>query len=88
MKLDGRDCKGGTMYTTMEPCSTRLSGQVGCTQRILDHEIVRVVFGVKEPTHFVACQGVDILQQAGVQVLHLAEYSDECLAVNSHIVSS
>ncbi len=85
MKLK-EDCQGGTMYTTMEPCTTRLSGQVGCTQRIIDYGVARVVFGVKEPPNFVNCEGIGILQQSGVKVVHLDEYSDECLAVNTHLV--
>jgi pyrimidine deaminase RibD-like protein len=85
MKLK-EDCQGGTMYTTMEPCTIRLSGQVGCTQRIIDYGVARVVFGVKEPPNFVDCQGIGILQQSGVKVVHLDEYTDECLAVNTHLV--
>lgn len=70
------------LYTTMEPCSERLSKKPPCVQRILDFnkagysrgdgkkmKITRIFQGVQEPDDFVKCAGTHILQQEGVQVV-------------------
>ncbi|SCU91502.1 LAFA_0F04148g1_1 [Lachancea sp. 'fantastica'] len=46
---------GSVLYTTMEPCSLRLSGQLPCVDRILaqDRNIRTVFVGVMEPDTFV-----------------------------------
>lgn len=60
---------GATLYTTMEPCSRRLSGNVPCTRRIVDAGIARVVLAILEPPRFVAdCTGVVDLRAAGIVV--------------------
>ncbi|KAJ2784854.1 hypothetical protein H4R18_000888 [Coemansia javaensis] len=74
-----------TMYTTMEPCSTRLSGNTPCVQRILDAGIRRVCYGVREPPTFVDCRGVQLLAAAGVRVVHVAEAEADCRKLNAHI---
>ena len=78
--------EGATMYTTMEPCSTRLSGKTSCTDLILSNKLSRVVFAVKEPTNFVICTGAATLEQAGLDVVHLKAFEKAALAVNKHIV--
>lgn len=65
----GKECAaGGTMYSTMEPCSTRLSGNESCTSRLLKAGIARVVLAQREPDTFVQCEGVAQLSARGVEV--------------------
>ncbi len=74
---------GGTLYSTLEPCSERLSGLLSCTSRIIDSGIKRVVFGAHEPYDpqlKIECKGAMILAEAGIEVVHLPELQDECLA--------
>lgn len=78
--------KGATMYTTMEPCSTRLSGNRPCTDRILEAGIARVVMGVKEPPNLVNCNGAEQLLQRNVQVQVVPGVKDACLEPNKHIL--
>ncbi|KAJ1984488.1 hypothetical protein H4R34_000635 [Dimargaris verticillata] len=78
--------KQATMYTTMEPCSKRLSGNRTCTARILEAGIPRVVLGVKEPANFVQCEGVQLLQDGGVQVVYVPGLEERCMAPNRHII--
>jgi diaminohydroxyphosphoribosylaminopyrimidine deaminase/5-amino-6-(5-phosphoribosylamino)uracil reductase len=82
----GREPRGATLYTSLEPCSVRLSGSVSCTQRILDAGIARVVFALDEPPIFVVCQGARILAQHGLQVTHLEEYGELVRAINGHLL--
>ena len=53
---------GCTLYTTMEPCSYRLSGKKSCTEWCLEKGIARVVYGIREPPDLVTCCGVEILR--------------------------
>jgi pyrimidine deaminase RibD-like protein len=77
--------KGATVYTTMEPCSKRTSGNTPCVQSCLHAQVSRVVVGVMEPKNFVLCEGVQLLRDAGVQVDLLNGLEEECLAPNKHI---
>ncbi|KAI8827081.1 cytidine deaminase-like protein [Fimicolochytrium jonesii] len=81
--------KGATIYTTMEPCGERLSGNLPCARRLLEVGIGRVVVGVGEPKNFIAeCQGTRQLRESGVVVDYLVGFEEACLAPNKHIVSA
>ena len=90
MHVDFRKGKQGsqrtTLYTTMEPCSHRNSGATPCVTHCLRRFVERVVIGVLEPKNFVAnCEGVDLLRNAGVEVVVLQGLEKECLAPNQHL---
>lgn len=88
-KLEGKDVnlENCTMYTTMEPCSVRLSGNRPCVSRIIEAKIRRVVVGVREPPNLVTCEGIGLLEREGVQVYIVPNVQDECLAPNQHILN-
>lgn len=72
------------LYTTVEPCSKRLSGNLPCAERILRLAgVIRTVYvGVMEPKKFVAKNtGRAALEEAGVQFVHVGGMEDEILAV-------
>ncbi|KAJ2235700.1 hypothetical protein H4R99_007886 [Coemansia sp. RSA 1722] len=79
--------RGSVLYTTMEPCSFRLSKNTPCTTHIINAGIKKVVIGVKEPLTFSECQGVRRLLEAGVEVVHLKILEEECLQPNIHLLS-
>ncbi|RUP45924.1 cytidine deaminase-like protein [Jimgerdemannia flammicorona] len=83
---DPTAARGGTMYTTMEPCSLRLSGNRPCVERILEAGIARVVMGVREPPNFVQCNGVDLLREKGVKVCVVPGVEEDCLKPNRHVL--
>ncbi|EFY89796.1 hypothetical protein J3458_003423 [Metarhizium acridum] len=59
------------LYTTMEPCSHRLSGNTTCVERILKLKgVIRSVYvGIRQPSTFVRCNdGMKRLQEAGIEV--------------------
>jgi dolichyldiphosphatase len=72
-----------SLYTTMEPCSERLSRKDACVQRILSFNragvevdgarlhVQRIVQAVREPEDFVVCAGTQMLQDEGLEVIHL-----------------
>ncbi|TEY48009.1 hypothetical protein BOTCAL_0299g00040 [Botryotinia calthae] len=75
------------LYTTMEPCAKRLSGNVSCLDRILKlgeggKGIRKVVVGVKEPEKFVGeNEGRGRLEEAGIEVLLVEGLEEEILKV-------
>ncbi|OMJ07135.1 Diaminohydroxyphosphoribosylamino-pyrimidine deaminase [Smittium culicis] len=84
-KSDLAKLKDSKIFTTMEPCSLRVSGLKSCTDRILEHGLKHVYFAVKEPPHFVNCNGIQILKDNGVTVVHTEELDQECKLLNSHL---
>ncbi|KAK8120655.1 cytidine and deoxycytidylate deaminase [Apiospora kogelbergensis] len=73
------------LYTTMEPCSFRLSGNLPCVDRILKigaAKIRTVYVGVYEPEKFVSDNsGRQKLQDAGISYVHIPGLEEEILEV-------
>lgn len=69
------------MYTTLEPCSIRLSGLAPCVNVILAAGIRRCFIGVGEPDDFVNCEGAAKLADSGVEVKWIQTLETECLLV-------
>ncbi|KAB5543062.1 cytidine deaminase-like protein [Coniochaeta sp. 2T2.1] len=72
------------LYTTMEPCSFRLSGNLPCVERVLRLAacIKKVYVGVQEPKKFVADNtGQRSLADAGIEIVHVAGLEREILEV-------
>ncbi len=84
----GADLEGATIYASMEPCSSRSSEPLSCSELILRHKMARVVFALYEPSHFVECHGAENLRRAGAEVIYLSEFADSVIDINSHVLSS
>ena len=71
------------LYTTMEPCNKRASGNVPCTETILKTVGIKVVYiGVKEPEKFVGENvGRAKLEEAGIEYVHVPGLEVEILEV-------
>ncbi|EDO18422.1 hypothetical protein Kpol_1032p14 [Vanderwaltozyma polyspora DSM 70294] len=73
---------GSVLYTTMEPCSYRLSGNKPCLERILDAKgrIGSVFVGVLEPDTFVKNNvSFDTLTSNGIDYIQIPGYEEECI---------
>jgi len=80
------------LYTTLEPCGRRLSGDTPCVQRIIATRdsgsggmggIRKVVFGAKEPGTFVRdSETCRMLDEAGVEWEYVEGLQGEILAVS------
>ncbi|MGW6278745.1 deaminase [Kribbella sp. NPDC055071] len=75
-----------TIYTTLEPCSKRASRPQTCTELILAAGIPRVVLAWREPTVFVDCEGVELLNAANVKVLELPDLAGKVKSINAHLL--
>ena len=74
------------LYTTMEPCNERLSGQRSCVDRLLEFkDSIRVVyFGISEPGILVLSDdGRRRLEDAGIEVRQMDSMQDQILAVTT-----
>lgn len=69
------------VYTTLEPCSVRLSGLTPCVDALIAAKVKRCYIGVGEPLDFVKCEGAQKLRDAGIDVIWLDELQQDCLAI-------
>ncbi|MCJ1459791.1 hypothetical protein MMC28_010170 [Mycoblastus sanguinarius] len=77
------------LYTTMEPCNKRASGNTPCTETILGtnkddamNGIRAVYVGMKEPAKFVGENAGRVkLEEAGIEYVHITGLEEEILAV-------
>jgi pyrimidine deaminase RibD-like protein len=65
-KLNGRDLRGATLYTTLEPCVKRSPNKTPCAKRVIDAGISRVVVGMLDPNPDITGRGYWQLRRAGV----------------------
>ncbi|CAB4257205.1 similar to Saccharomyces cerevisiae YDL036C PUS9 Mitochondrial tRNA:pseudouridine synthase, catalyzes the formation of pseudouridine at position 32 in mitochondrial tRNAs [Maudiozyma barnettii] len=75
---------GSIIYTTMEPCSLRLSGNDPCVQRILalDGNISTVFVGVMEPDTFVKNNtSLTLLESHDIDYIQIPGYEAQCTIV-------
>ena len=45
-KLSDDLVAGATVYTTLEPCTTRKRPKIPCARRLIDRKVARVVIGM------------------------------------------
>jgi riboflavin biosynthesis pyrimidine reductase/pyrimidine deaminase RibD-like protein len=71
-----------SIYSSLEPCSTRKSRPASCSRKIVDAGIRRVVFALREPSRFVVGEGVETLTAAGVDVVERDDLAAEAREVS------
>ena len=80
-KLNEVDVQGATVYTTLEPCSERKPPKKSCTQRLIDSEVARVVYGMADKHESV--YGHSSLVEAGIEIAFFPnDLMPELLALN------
>lgn len=80
-KLNETDLQGATVYTTLEPCSTRKPSKQPCTVRLIASKVARVVYGIADKHESV--YGHASLVEAGIEIgLFPNELMQELLALN------
>lgn len=74
------DAKGAELYVTLEPCCHH-GKQPPCTEAVIEHGISKVYIGSNDPNELVAGKGIQILRNAGIEVV--TEFlKEECDALN------
>jgi hypothetical protein len=73
--------QGATVYTTLEPCSTREPPKIPCTKRLIDSKVARVVYGIADKHESV--YGHASLVEAGIEIGFFPnDLMQELLALN------
>ena len=69
------------LYTTMEPCSKRLSGNKSCVERIIEFERIKTVYiGCMEPDVFVKNNvAKTMLAENDIEYILVPGLEEECL---------
>ena len=82
----GADLRGGSIYSSMEPCSKRASEPESCTEQILRYGFKHVAFALYEPGCFVKCHGAARLRDAGVDLRVYPELGCKVEEINAHLL--
>jgi diaminohydroxyphosphoribosylaminopyrimidine deaminase/5-amino-6-(5-phosphoribosylamino)uracil reductase len=64
----GKQARGATLYTTLEPCAHASTRGPTCSALIPAGGIARVVIGIKDPDPRTAGDGIRMLKKAGIEV--------------------
>ncbi|KGF48376.1 hypothetical protein HMPREF0872_00125 [Veillonella montpellierensis DNF00314] len=76
----GKESKDATLYVTLEPCS-HYGRTPPCAKRVIEAGIRRVVIGTLDPNPLVSGKGVELLEQAGIEV-HVGVMAKACADLN------
>ncbi|MGJ3234764.1 bifunctional diaminohydroxyphosphoribosylaminopyrimidine deaminase/5-amino-6-(5-phosphoribosylamino)uracil reductase RibD [Marivirga sp.] len=73
--------KSATAYVTLEPCA-HYGKTPPCAELLVEKQLKKVVIGAVDPNPLVAGKGIQILENAGIEV-KAGVLENECLEINS-----
>jgi pyrimidine deaminase RibD-like protein len=72
-KLENVSLSGSTVYTTLEPCTSRNHPKIPRADRLADRKVARVVIGMLDPDDRISGRGQRRLRKAGITTVLFPE---------------
>jgi pyrimidine deaminase RibD-like protein/NTP pyrophosphatase (non-canonical NTP hydrolase) len=67
-KMEDVSLENATVYTTLEPCTSRNHPKISCAERLVRRKVGHVVIGMLDPDPTISGKGVRFLRRSGMKV--------------------